>query len=232
MTISRTKNVDIQGDLYYILYKMIKRFFELQEKVLNYHPKANTELLKKAYSVAADAHMNQTRANKEAYISHPLSVAGILADMKLDEISIAAALLHDVVEDTDYTIEDINSLFGKEVGGIVWGVTKITKISDLDAENAQAETLKKIIIAMTGDVRVILIKLADRLHNILTLGALKEEKRKRIARETLDIYAPIAARLGMGKIKVTLEDISFQYSCPEEYDKITREIGVREEWAN
>ncbi|MCK5222215.1 MAG: bifunctional (p)ppGpp synthetase/guanosine-3',5'-bis(diphosphate) 3'-pyrophosphohydrolase, partial [Candidatus Aminicenantes bacterium] len=211
---------------------MIKRFFELQEKVLNYHPKANTELLKKAYSVAADAHMNQTRANKEAYISHPLSVAGILADMKLDEISVAAALLHDVVEDTDYTIEDINSLFGKEVGGIVWGVTKITKISDLDAENAQAETLKKIIIAMTGDVRVILIKLADRLHNILTLGALKEEKRKRIARETLDIYAPIAARLGMGKIKVTLEDISFQYSCPEEYDKITREIGVREEWAN
>ena len=232
MIISCTRNVDIQGDLYYILYKMIKRFFELQEKVLNYHPKANTELLKKAYSVAADAHMNQTRADKEAYISHPLSVAGILADMKLDEISIAAALLHDVVEDTDYTIEDINSLFGKEVGGIVWGVTKISKISDLDAENAQAETLKKIIIAMTGDVRVILIKLADRLHNILTLGALKEEKRKRIARETLDIYAPIAARLGMGKIKVTLEDISFQYSCPEEYDKITREIGVREEWAN
>ena len=227
-----TKNVAIQGDLYYILNKMIKRFFELQEKVLSYHPKANTELLKKAYSVAADAHMNQTRADKKAYISHPLSVAGILADMKLDEISIAAALLHDVVEDTDYTIEDINSLFGKEVGEIVWGVTKITKISDMDAENAKAETLKKIIIAMTGDVRVILIKLADRLHNILTLDALDEEKRKRIAGETLDIYAPIAARLGMGKIKVTLEDISFQYYYPEDYDKITREIGVREEWAN
>ncbi len=211
---------------------MIKRFFELQEKVLSYHPKANTELLKKAYSVAADAHMSQIRADKEAYISHPLSVAGILADMKLDEISIAAALLHDVVEDTDYTIEEINSMFGKEVGDIVWGVTKITKISDLDADSAKAETLKKIIIAMTGDVRVILIKLADRLHNILTLDALKEEKRKRIAKETLDIYAPIAARLGMGKIKVTLEDISFKYYYPEEYERITREIGVREEWAN
>ncbi len=218
--------------MYYILYKMIKRFFELQEKVLSYHTKANTELLKKAYSVAADAHMNQTRANKEAYISHPLSVAGILADMKLDEISIAAALLHDVVEDTDYTIEDINSLFGKEVGDIVWGVTKITKISDLDAEEAKAETLKKIIIAMTGDVRVILIKLADRLHNIQTLGALSEDKRKRIARETLDIYAPIASRLGMGKMMTTLEDTSFKYYYPEDYDKITREIGVREEWAN
>ncbi len=196
------ENVDIKGCLYYIHYKMIKRFFELQEKVLNYHANANTELLKKAYSVAADAHMNQTRANKEPYITHPLSVAGILADMKLDEISIASALLHDVVEDTDYTIEDINSLFGKEVGDIVWGVTKITKISDFDAENAKAETLKKIIIAMTGDVRVILIKLADRLHNIQTLGALNEEKRKRIASETLEIYAPIAARLGMGKIKI------------------------------
>jgi len=212
--------------------KMIKRFFELQEKVLSYHTRANTELLKKAYSVAADAHMNQTRANKEAYISHPLSVAGILADMKLDEISIAAALLHDVVEDTDYTIEDINKLFGKEVGEIVWGVTKISKISDMDAENAKAETLKKIIIAMTGDVRVILIKLADRLHNILTLGALNKEKQKRIARETLDIYAPIAARLGMGKIKVTLEDISFKYYYPEDYDRITKEMGEREEWAN
>ncbi len=211
---------------------MIKRFFELQEKVLSYHPKANTELLKKAYSVAADAHMNQTRADKEAYISHPLSVAGILADMKLDEISIAAALLHDVVEDTDYTIEDINKLFGKEVGEIVWGVTKISKISDLDAENAKAETLKKIIIAMTSDVRVILIKLADRLHNILTLGALNEKKQKRIAKETLDIYAPIAARLGMGKIKVILEDISFKYYYPDDFERITKEIGEREEWAN
>ncbi len=211
---------------------MIKRFFELQEKVLSYHKKPNTELLKKAYSVAADAHMNQTRANKEAYISHPLSVAGILADMKLDEISIAAALLHDVVEDTDYTIEDINNLFGKEIGDIVWGVTKITKISDIDAENAKAETLKKIIIAMTGDVRVILIKLADRLHNIMTLDALNEDKKKRIAKETLDIYAPIAARLGMGKIKVTLEDTAFKYYFPEEFRKITKDIGVREEWAN
>lgn len=210
---------------------MIKRFFELQERVLNYHKKANTELLKKAYSIAADAHLNQTRASKESYISHPLSVAAILADMKLDEISIAAGLLHDVVEDSSYTIEDINKLFGKEIGDIVWGVTKITKISDMDAENAKAETLKKMIIAMTNDVRVILIKLADRMHNIKTLEALKVEKRKRIAKETLDIYAPIAARLGMGKIKGILEDTAFKYLYPEEFEKVRSEIGNKKEWA-
>ncbi|MEN8152400.1 MAG: bifunctional (p)ppGpp synthetase/guanosine-3',5'-bis(diphosphate) 3'-pyrophosphohydrolase [Acidobacteriota bacterium] len=210
---------------------MIKRFFELQERVLNYHKNANTELLKKAYSIAADAHLNQTRASKESYITHPLSVAAILADMKLDEISIASGLLHDVVEDSSYSIEDINRLFGKEIGDIVWGVTKITKISDMDAENAKAETLKKMIIAMTHDVRVILIKLADRMHNISTLGALKAEKRKRIAKETLDIYAPIAARLGMGKIKGILEDTSFKYSYPEEHERISSEIGNKKEWA-
>jgi GTP pyrophosphokinase len=176
---------------------MIKRFFELQERVLSYHPKANTELLKKAYSVAADAHIGQKRATNEPYIIHPLKVAGTLADMKLDDISIAAGLLHDVVEDTDYTREDITKLFGKEISDIVWGVTKISKISAIDAEDAKAETLKKMILAMTHDVRVILIKLADRYHNIRTLDALPEEKQKRVARETLDLYAPIAYRLGI-----------------------------------
>jgi len=210
---------------------MIKRFFELQERVLSYHKKANTELLKKAYSVAADAHTNQLRATKESYIIHPLSVAGILADMKLDEISISAGLLHDVVEDSSYTIENIESMFGREIRDIVWGVTKISKISDIDPENAKAETLKKMILAMTNDVRVILIKLADRLHNIRTLDALNENKRQRIATETLEIFAPIAERLGMGKMRDTLEDRSFKYSLPEEYMKIHREVGVRKEWA-
>ncbi len=211
---------------------MIKRFFELQEKVLSYYSDANIELLKKAYSVAAAAHMNQRRASDEPYIIHPLEVADTLADMKLDEISIAGALLHDVVEDSDYTIEDIVSLFGKEIANLVEGVTKITKISTIDKEDAKAETLKKMIIAMTNDVRVILIKLADRYHNIRTLGVLREDKRVRIAKETLDIYAPIAYRLGMGKMKTDLEDIAFQYAYPEEYKKIEKNIMDKREWAD
>lgn len=210
---------------------MVKRFFELQEKVLSYYSQANSKLLKKAYSVAADAHLNQRRATNEPYIIHPLSVAGTLADMKLDEISIASGLLHDVVEDTDYTIEKIESMFGKEIADIVDGVTKISRISNFDPDDAKAETLKKMIIAMTNDVRVILIKLADRLHNMQTLEALKEEKRKRIARETLDIYAPIAYRLGMGKIKTELEDIAFKYAYPEDYERITDEIEHKQKWA-
>jgi GTP pyrophosphokinase len=151
--------------------------------------------------------------------------------MKLDEISIAAALLHDIVEDTTYTISEVNRLFGKEISDIVWGVTKISKISDIDAEDAIAETLKKMIMAMTNDVRVILIKLADRLHNIRTLDALSDEKKERIANETLEIYAPIAYRLGMGKIKDELENISFKYAFPEEYEQIEKEIGDKKEWA-
>ncbi len=211
---------------------MIKRFFELQEKILSYHPDANTELLKKAYSVAADAHINQRRMSDEPYIVHPLEVAATLADMKLDEISIAASLLHDVVEDTDYTIEEIGRLFGEDVANIVWGVTKISKLPDFDVENAKAETLKKMIIAMTSDVRVILIKLADRLHNLKTLAVLKEEKRQRIARETLEIYAPIAYRLGMGKIKMDLEDIAFPYAFPNEYAQISKELSSQKKWAD
>ncbi|MGE5341460.1 MAG: RelA/SpoT family protein [Candidatus Omnitrophota bacterium] len=211
---------------------MIKRFFELQEKVLSYYSDANAELLKKAYSVAADAHMNQKRASNEPYIIHPLEVAGMLAEMRLDEISIAAALLHDVVEDSDdYSIERIQDLFGKEIADIVWGVTKISKITTMDAENAMAETLKKMIIAMTNDVRVILIKLADRYHNMCTLDALSLEKQKRIARETLEIYAPIAYRLGMGKMKTDLEDMAFRYAYPEDYRRIEKSISDKKEWA-
>jgi guanosine-3',5'-bis(diphosphate) 3'-pyrophosphohydrolase len=211
---------------------MIKRFFELQEKVLSYYGDANIELLKKAYSVAAAAHFKQKRATNEPFIIHPLEVAGALADMKLDEISIAAGLLHDVVEDSHYTIENLQSLFGKEIAGLVEGVTKISKIPEFDAETARAETLKKMIIAMVNDVRVILIKLADRCHNILTLDALSEEKRMRIARETLEIYAPIAYRLGMGKIKTQLEDVAFPYAYPEEYKEIERSLADKRKWAS
>jgi GTP pyrophosphokinase len=210
---------------------MIKRFHELQEKIVSYYPEANIELLKKAYAVSTDAHLKQKRASNEPYITHPLTVAGILAEMKLDEISIAAGLLHDVIEDSQYTREDLTRLFGQEISDIVWGVTKISKISEVDVEDAQAETLKKMIIAMTGDVRVILIKLADRLHNIRTLGHLPDEKRIKIARETLEIYAPIAYRLGMGKIRDELEDISFMYLYPEEYQRIKSEVSDKYDWA-
>ena len=210
----------------------IKKFFELQEKVLSYYKDANTELLKKAYVVAADAHINQKRANNEPYIIHSLSVAGTLADMKLDDISIAAALLHDVVEDTDYTRDDITRLFGEEISDIVWGVTRISKISDVNEENAKAETLKKMIQAIIGDVRIIFIKLAEHCHNIRTLDAFPEDKQKRIAKETLDIYAPIAYRLGMGKMKTELEDIAFKYAYPEDYKQIVDRSKFKKRWAN
>ena len=210
---------------------MIKRFHELQERILSYYPEANIALLKKAYAISTEAHLNQRRLSNEPYITHPLTVAGILADMRLDEISIAAGLLHDVIEDSQYSREDLVRLFGQEISDIVWGVTKISKISEVDVEDAQAETLKKMIIAMTADVRVILIKLADRLHNIRTLAPLPDEKRIKIARETLEIYAPIAYRLGMGKIRDELEDLSFMYLHPEEYRRIQGEVGDKTEWA-
>jgi len=210
---------------------MIKRFHELQEKILSYYPEANIALLKKAYAISTDAHLNQKRASNEPYITHPLTVAGILADMKVDEISIAAGLLHDVIEDSQYSREDLNKLFGTEISDIVWGVTKISKISEVDVEDAQAETLKKMIIAMTADVRVILIKLADRLHNIRTLAHLSKEKQIKIARETLEIYAPIAYRLGMGKIRDELEDVSFMYLHPDQYQRIKTEVSDKYDWA-
>jgi guanosine-3',5'-bis(diphosphate) 3'-pyrophosphohydrolase len=210
---------------------MIKRFHELQEKILSYYPEANIALLKKAYAISTDAHLNQKRASNEPFITHPLTVAGILADMKVDEISIAAGLLHDVIEDSQYSREDLNKLFGAEISDIVWGVTKISKISEVDVEDAQAETLKKMIIAMTADVRVILIKLADRLHNIRTLAHLSPEKQIKIARETPEIYAPIAYRLGMGKIRDELEDVSFMYLHPDQYQRIKAEVSDKYDWA-
>jgi len=211
----------------------IKRFYELHDKVFEYYPDANFELLKKAYSVALKAHFKQKRKDKEPYITHPLTVANIIADLKLDEISIASALLHDVVEDSDISVDYLEKEFGKEVAKIVDGVTKITRMSskEVDKEEIKAETFKKIILAMTDDVRVILIKLADRLHNVMTLEPFREEKRKRIARETIEIYAPIAYRLGMGRMKDMLEDLSFPYAYPDEYKEIESEINKKKEWA-
>jgi GTP pyrophosphokinase len=210
---------------------MEKGFQELLEKVLSYHSDANTELLKEAYTVAADAHLQQTLAVGGPYITHLLKVADMLAGMKMDDITIAAGLLQGVVEDSNYTPDDIARLFGKEISDIVWGVTKIATVSDMDKEDARAETLKKLIIAMTNDVRVILIKLADRYHQMQVLDALPGEDQKRVARETLDIYAPIAHRLGMGKMKTDMEDIAFRYAFPEEFKWITIAVNDKKDWA-
>lgn len=179
-------------------------YIQLEEKVKIYNPNANFEYLKKAYDFAREAHKTQSRASGEPYFIHPFNVAMILADLKLDVISIAAGLLHDVVEDTPITSEMITAEFGSTMGLLIDGVTKLSKLSFKSKEEFAAENLRKMLFALIKDIRVILVKLADRLNNIRTLGSLAPEKQKRIARETLDIYAPLANRLGMHSIKIEL----------------------------
>jgi len=210
---------------------MIKRFFELQERVLSYNPDSDTEMLKKAYTLAANAHLHQTRANDDPYITHPLAVAATLADLQLDDISIAGGLLHDVVEDTDLTTEDIRRHFGEDLGRIIFALTKIAKMPTLSTEDVKAETLRRLMLGMSDDIRVILIKLADRLHNIRTLDHLNPEKRRRIALETLDIFAPLANRLGIWRIKEELEDRCFPHAYPDKHRIIQEKIGCCRDWA-
>jgi len=201
------------------------RINDIIDKVLEYHPEADLDLIDRAYIYTARVHDGQTRLSGEPYLSHPMEVAGILADMKLDIISVAAGLLHDVVEDTHATPEDIEGYFGSEVLHIVAGVTKMSKLPFNSSRARQAESIRKMLLAMADDIRVILIKLADRLHNMRTLGYHKESKRRKIAQETMDIYAPIAARLGIYWIKNELEDASFKYLQPEEYEKINNQLN-------
>lgn len=205
------------------------RIHEILEKVLAYHPKANQALIQKAYVFAAAAHAGQVRLSGEPYMSHPLEVANALADMRLDEYSIVAGLLHDTVEDTKATIEQINTDFGEEVGHIVDGVTKISKMSFETKAEAQAENIRKMIVAMSQDVRVILVKLADRLHNMRTLTHQKPEKQKRIAQETADIYAPLANRLGLHRLKTELEDLCLRYIKPDVYSQLSKSVNRYEE---
>ncbi len=206
------------------------RITEITDKILDYYPEADIDLVNRAYVYSAKVHDGQLRLSGEPYLSHPLEVANILADMKLDTVSIATGLLHDVVEDTHAGLEDIRRLFGDDVAKLVDGVTKISALSFNSAEIKQAENIRKMILAMANDIRVILIKLADRLHNIRTLQYHRSEaKRKTIAQETLDIYAPIAARLGIFWIKRELEEISFMNAYPEEYAKIKEKITVDQE---
>ncbi len=197
------------------------RINDILDKITEYNPGADQEIIKRAYVYSARVHEGQVRLSGEPYLSHPLEVAGILADLSLDVVSIAAGILHDVIEDTRATPEEINAVFGPEVLQIVSGVTKLSKLPVRSSKARQAENIRKMLLAMADDIRVILIKLADRLHNMKTLQYhTKEGKRIRIAQETLDIYAPIAARLGIYWIKKELEESSFKYLLPEEYERI------------
>ena len=203
------------------------RIEEIVEKVSRNHPQADLSVLRRAYFFSAREHKGQMRASGEPYLVHPLEVANILAEMRLDHVSVATGLLHDVVEDTLVEPEAIRELFGDEVSHLVEGVTKIAQISHTSREEQQAENVRKMLLAMVDDVRVVLVKLADRLHNMRTLQYLKPEKRQRIAQETLDIYAPIAHRLGMGKIRSELEDLAFQHLHPEDYRALASQLEKR-----
>jgi GTP diphosphokinase / guanosine-3',5'-bis(diphosphate) 3'-diphosphatase len=198
------------------------RQYELVERVTKYDPDADEELLNRAYIYAMKAHGSQTRASGEAYFNHPLEVAAILAEMRLDTATIVAALLHDTVEDTEATHQEILEKFGPEIAALVDGLTKIAKLDMVTKEATQAENLRKLLLAMSRDVRVLLVKLADRLHNMRTLHHMKPEKRQRIAQETMEIYAPLAGRMGMQLIRDEMEDIAFGILNPDA-EKIIRD---------
>ncbi|MBN2408718.1 MAG: bifunctional (p)ppGpp synthetase/guanosine-3',5'-bis(diphosphate) 3'-pyrophosphohydrolase, partial [Candidatus Aminicenantes bacterium] len=196
------------------------RFDDILDKIASFYTEKEIIQLKKAYVFAARAHKGQTRRSGEPYLSHPLEVANLLADMGMDITTLIAGLLHDVLEDTETTPVDLRNDFGQEVADLVEGVTKMSRVQEASPEVRQAETIRKIILTMINDLRVIFIKLADRIHNLKTLKFLPEDKQKQIAKETLDIYAPIANRLGMGRIKAELEDLSFRYVNPDDYFRI------------
>jgi len=206
------------------------RINDIIDKITEYYPDADLDIIDRAYIYSARVHDGQVRLSGEPYLSHPLEVAGILTDMKLDVVSVAAGLLHDVVEDTHATIEEIHEMFGKDVSHIVSGVTKLSVLPFSSGSQArQAESIRKMILAMADDIRVIFIKLADRLHNMRTLKFHSPKKKAKIARETLDIYAPIAGRLGIYWIKKELEDASFMYIQPDEYFKIEQHVNKDKE---
>lgn len=200
------------------------RQYELVERVQKYKPDANEALLNKAYVYAMQKHGQQKRASGDPYISHPLEVAAILTDMHLDESTIAVALLHDTIEDTTATRAEIDELFGEDIGRLVEGLTKIKKLDLVTKKAKQAENLRKLLLAISDDVRVLLVKLADRLHNMRTLDHMSPEKRARISEETMDIYAPLAGRMGMQDMREELEDLSFRHINPEAYDTVTKRL--------
>jgi GTP pyrophosphokinase len=191
------------------------------------HPKGSVSLINAAYEMARTAHASQNRSSGELYINHPIAVARIVADIGLDEVSIVAALLHDAVEDTEITIGDVESNFGSEVSAIVDGVTKLERLQFDSKEAQQAATMRKMLVAMARDLRVLMIKLADRLHNMRTIAAVSHDKQQRVAQETLDIYAPLAHRLGMQEIKQQLEDLAFAALYPKRYAELDHLVATR-----
>src|SRR5215203_1483204 len=203
------------------------RFEDLIEKVRTTNPDADVELLRRAYVFSAFEHKGQVRHSGEPYLVHPLEVADLLADMKLDVVAVASGLLHDIVEDTQTPIERIKDLFGADIAHVVEGVTKLGAIPFSSSEERQAENFRKMLLAMVDDIRVILVKLADRLHNMRTLHHLPEERRVKIAQETRDIYAPIANRLGMSKVKNELEELAFRYLEPQAYESLRQRVEAR-----
>src|SRR6202030_2992034 len=204
------------------------RFVELMDKVRRNRPGDDLELLRRAFDFAAEQHKTQTRLSGEPFLSHPVEVAHLLADMRLDVTALCAALLHDVIDDTKIPLTQIDEIFGADVARLVEGATKISRLDLLAPEARQAENVRKMLLAMVNDVRVVMIKLADRLHNMRTLQFLDSEKQQRIALETLDIYAPVANRLGMGLIRGELEDLAFRYLEPESFLDIQKKISTKQ----
>ena len=204
-------------------------YLELIEKIKTYHPSNDFSMVEKAYQLANNAHKDQKRKSGEPYIIHPLKVAYILAELELDMESIVAGILHDVIEDTEYSYEDISNMFSEEIAALVDGVTKLGKLSYTTKEEVQAENYRKMFLAMAKDIRVILIKLADRLHNMRTLNYMKPEKQKEKAQETLDIYAPLAHRLGISKIRSEMEDLCFKYLDPDAFFDLATKIERKKE---
>jgi guanosine-3',5'-bis(diphosphate) 3'-pyrophosphohydrolase len=205
----------------------LTKFRELMKSMQESRPHDDLTIVKKAYDYSLKHHEGQTRASGEPYLVHPLEVALVLAEMKMDPVAVAAGLLHDSVEDTSVTIVDIGKEFGEQVAHIVEGVTKISKIDFATREEQQAENLRKMMLAMVDDIRVVLIKLADRLHNMRTLEHLQPDRQHKIAEETLEIYAPIAHRLGMGKIRGELEDLGFRFLDPVGYEQVEKSVNAR-----
>src|SRR5499427_324870 len=206
----------------------IMRQYDLVERVRSYNPDTNEDLLNRAYVYAMKAHGAQTRASGDPYFSHPLEVAAILTALKLDDATIVAALLHDTIEDTEATRAEIDQLFGKDIGHLVEGLTKLKKLDLVSREAKQAENLRKLLLAVADDVRVLLVKLADRLHNIRTLGHMPPEARRRVAEETLDIYAPLAGRMGMHEMREELEDLAFRELNPQAHAVISGRLDALE----
>ncbi len=200
------------------------RQYELVERVRRYNPQTNEALLDRAYVYAMKAHGEQKRASGDPYFSHPLEVAAILTDLKLDDATIAAALLHDTIEDTEATRAEIDELFGHDIGTLVEGLTKLKKLDLVTKEAKQAENLRKLLLAIAADVRVLLVKLADRLHNMRTLDYMSPESKRRNAEETIEIYAPLAGRMGMQELREELEDLAFRELYPEAYDVVTERL--------